>query len=135
MLATTSALLLAGCQWVRPDPLIGVAGEPAAAVVHARDGGPWAGQTVALRGPDGTTRTLGVSDARGRVAFVPESPGDHVLVVEPAGAGGVALLSPFHAVPPRSRWLRLAIWVPLGLGVLAFGVRALVRAGRGDLRR
>lgn len=85
-------------------------------VVHAEKAGKvLVGVEVTVELPDGAHRAIGVTDERGDIRFVPDTPGGHVFGVE---VDGLRMLAPSRVVKTRPRWLVAVVCVPLGLALL-----------------
>ena len=95
--------------------------------------GPLVGLPVQVESPDGRRQSLGVTDEKGLVRFVPTAVGSHVFRAEVAG---VQIMAPHRVVPARPRWVAAIVSIPLGLALLWQHLRrrsALVpRSGAGD---
>jgi hypothetical protein len=109
-----TAVCLAALQQFQVEPYPGEVGLPVT-VSATRDGTPLAGLELAIELPDGSTRTVGTTDAAGRLEFVPLVVGQHVFA---ASVDGVRVLTPFAVIAAERPWLLALGTVPLGLALL-----------------
>lgn len=109
-----TTVCLAALQQFQVDPYPGEVGRPVT-VSATKSGAPVAGLALGIELPDGSTRTVGVTDAAGLLEFVPAAVGQHVFT---ASVDGVRVLTPFAVVAAARPWLLALGTVPLAVALL-----------------
>jgi hypothetical protein len=120
-----TVLCAAALQQLHVEPYPGEVGEPVT-VTAANEAGPLSGLELHVELPDGSERPIGITDANGRLEYLPAAVGQHVFL---AGVDGTRILAPHRVVAPQRRWWIALGTVPVGLALLWQLSRARGRRG------